>query len=93
MLVRMAHRGACGCEANTGDGAGILVALPHQFYKEVPYINTKKVFGFYVGLILFFTYFAISICWFLFILTDFSKKKNVFFFFPFSVWYCIKFKH
>ncbi|XAR71640.1 Glutamate synthase (NADH) [Bertholletia excelsa] len=35
MLVRMSHRGACGCEANTGDGAGILVALPHQFYKEV----------------------------------------------------------
>lgn len=35
MLVRMAHRGACGCETNTGDGAGILVALPHQFYKEV----------------------------------------------------------
>ncbi|MED6219382.1 glutamate synthase [NADH] [Stylosanthes scabra] len=35
MLVRMTHRGACGCEANTGDGAGILVALPHQFYKEV----------------------------------------------------------
>lgn len=35
MLVRMAHRGACGCEANTGDGAGILVALPHDFYKEV----------------------------------------------------------
>ncbi|PKU60569.1 Glutamate synthase 1 [NADH], chloroplastic [Dendrobium catenatum] len=35
MLVRMAHRGACGCEVNTGDGAGILVALPHDFYKEV----------------------------------------------------------
>ncbi|XP_025667074.1 glutamate synthase [NADH], amyloplastic isoform X2 [Arachis hypogaea] len=35
MLVRMTHRGACGCEANTGDGAGILVALPHQFYTEV----------------------------------------------------------
>ncbi|KAK7384996.1 hypothetical protein VNO78_30703 [Psophocarpus tetragonolobus] len=34
MLVRMTHRGACGCEANTGDGAGILVALPHVFYKE-----------------------------------------------------------
>ncbi|KAJ6672830.1 GLUTAMATE SYNTHASE 1 [NADH] CHLOROPLASTIC [Salix viminalis] len=34
MLVRMAHRGACGCETNTGDGAGILVALPHDFYKE-----------------------------------------------------------
>ncbi|KAL3524404.1 hypothetical protein ACH5RR_017238 [Cinchona calisaya] len=35
MLVRMSHRGACGCETNTGDGAGILVALPHGFYKEV----------------------------------------------------------
>uniref|UniRef100_A0A6N2LPU3 glutamate synthase (NADH) n=1 Tax=Salix viminalis TaxID=40686 RepID=A0A6N2LPU3_SALVM len=34
MLVRMTHRGACGCETNTGDGAGILVALPHDFYKE-----------------------------------------------------------
>ncbi|XP_061953656.1 glutamate synthase 1 [NADH], chloroplastic isoform X1 [Populus nigra] len=35
MLVRMTHRGACGCETNTGDGAGILVALPHDFYKQV----------------------------------------------------------
>ncbi|XP_065868059.1 glutamate synthase 1 [NADH], chloroplastic isoform X1 [Euphorbia lathyris] len=35
MLIRMTHRGACGCETNTGDGAGILVALPHDFYKEV----------------------------------------------------------
>ncbi|XP_042440891.1 glutamate synthase 1 [NADH], chloroplastic isoform X1 [Zingiber officinale] len=35
MLVRMAHRGACGCETNTGDGAGILVALPHCFFTEV----------------------------------------------------------
>ncbi|KZV27579.1 glutamate synthase 1 [Dorcoceras hygrometricum] len=35
MLVRMSHRGACGCETNTGDGAGILVGLPHAFYKEV----------------------------------------------------------
>ncbi|OVA11317.1 Class II glutamine amidotransferase domain [Macleaya cordata] len=35
MLVRMTHRGACGCETNTGDGAGILVALPHDFFTEV----------------------------------------------------------
>ncbi|KAJ3670906.1 hypothetical protein LUZ60_008332 [Juncus effusus] len=35
MLERMAHRGACGCEENTGDGAGILVALPHAFFQEV----------------------------------------------------------
>lgn len=38
MLVRMTHRGACGCEANTGDGAGILVALPHAFYQEARFV-------------------------------------------------------
>lgn len=38
MLVRMSHRGACGCETNTGDGAGILVALPHEFYSGVCFL-------------------------------------------------------
>ncbi|MFI4859070.1 MAG: glutamate synthase-related protein [Phycisphaerales bacterium JB063] len=33
MLHRMEHRGACGCETNTGDGAGILTALPHKFLR------------------------------------------------------------
>ena len=31
MLEHMEHRGACGCEDNTGDGAGILTGLPHDF--------------------------------------------------------------
>jgi glutamate synthase (NADPH) large chain len=31
VLENMAHRGACGCEDNTGDGAGISVQLPHAF--------------------------------------------------------------
>ena len=35
MLHRMDHRGACGCEENTGDGAGILTALPHEFLAKV----------------------------------------------------------
>eukprot|EP00963_Diacronema_lutheri_P006323 scaffold544_cov320-Pavlova_lutheri.AAC.37 len=35
MLARMAHRGACGCEVNTGDGAGILVSMPHKFFQSV----------------------------------------------------------
>ncbi len=30
-LHNMNHRGACGCENNTGDGAGILVQIPHEF--------------------------------------------------------------
>ncbi|MES3007933.1 MAG: glutamate synthase large subunit [Pseudomonadota bacterium] len=32
---RMDHRGGCGFEANTGDGAGILMALPHTFFAQV----------------------------------------------------------
>ena len=32
MLERMSHRGACGCEPNTGDGAGILIQVPHEFF-------------------------------------------------------------
>ncbi|NRB28941.1 MAG: hypothetical protein HRU37_14830, partial [Roseibacillus sp.] len=35
MLDHMSHRGACGCEANTGDGAGFLTALPHEFLSRV----------------------------------------------------------
>ncbi len=32
-LLNLNHRGACGCEANTGDGAGILIQVPHEFLK------------------------------------------------------------
>ncbi|MEQ9460774.1 MAG: glutamate synthase large subunit [Phycisphaeraceae bacterium] len=35
MLTRMDHRGACGCEVNTGDGAGIMTALPVRLLREV----------------------------------------------------------
>jgi glutamate synthase (ferredoxin) len=35
ILINLNHRGACGCEANTGDGAGILLQTPHGFLKEV----------------------------------------------------------
>ena len=31
ILRRLAHRGACGADPDTGDGAGILVQLPHAF--------------------------------------------------------------
>ncbi|MDX1667385.1 MAG: glutamate synthase central domain-containing protein, partial [Saprospiraceae bacterium] len=34
MLKNMEHRGACGCEPNTGDGAGILVQTPHDFFRK-----------------------------------------------------------
>ncbi len=31
VLLNLDHRGACGCEVNTGDGAGILMQTPHGF--------------------------------------------------------------
>jgi glutamate synthase (NADPH/NADH) large chain len=34
MVTNLLHRGACGCEVNTGDGAGILIQLPHQFFQS-----------------------------------------------------------
>src|SRR5882762_2741189 len=32
ILENLAHRGACGCDPRTGDGAGILIQLPHEFF-------------------------------------------------------------
>jgi glutamate synthase (ferredoxin) len=34
ILLNLEHRGACGCEKNTGDGAGILLQMPHRFLAE-----------------------------------------------------------
>ncbi|MCC2667773.1 MAG: glutamate synthase family protein [Armatimonadetes bacterium] len=34
-LINLDHRGACGCEINTGDGAGILIQLPDAFFRDV----------------------------------------------------------
>ncbi|MCZ2109153.1 MAG: glutamate synthase large subunit [Dehalococcoidia bacterium] len=33
-LEHLNHRGASGSEANTGDGAGILIQLPHEFFRR-----------------------------------------------------------
>ncbi len=35
ILINLEHRGACGCEVNTGDGAGILVQMPDAFLRKV----------------------------------------------------------
>jgi glutamate synthase domain-containing protein 2/glutamate synthase domain-containing protein 1/glutamate synthase domain-containing protein 3 len=35
VLKNLDHRGACGCEVNTGDGAGVLMQMPHKFNREV----------------------------------------------------------
>src|SRR5262249_11476991 len=28
----LTHRGACGCDPRTGDGAGVLMQIPHEFF-------------------------------------------------------------
>ncbi len=35
VLVNLGHRGACGCDPETGDGAGILIQMPHEFFGKV----------------------------------------------------------
>ena len=42
ILVKLEHRGGAGAEKNTGDGAGILIQLPHKFFK-------KQQLGFNIG--------------------------------------------
>ncbi len=34
LLMNLLHRGASGCEANTGDGAGILIQMPDRFFRD-----------------------------------------------------------
>ena len=34
ILKKLEHRGACGADKLTGDGAGILIQLPHAFFQE-----------------------------------------------------------
>ena len=34
ILINLTHRGACGCDPETGDGAGILIQIPHRFFAK-----------------------------------------------------------
>ena len=34
ILINLTHRGACGCDPETGDGAGLLIQIPHTFFER-----------------------------------------------------------
>ncbi len=34
ILINLLHRGACGCDPLTGDGAGLLLQMPHEFFER-----------------------------------------------------------
>ncbi|MCJ8164230.1 glutamate synthase large subunit [Pontibacter sp. E15-1] len=56
MLTNMEHRGATGSDAETGDGAGILVQLPHDFFRKQLSefaIKLPQEGGYGVGMIFF----------------------------------------
>ena len=35
VLNNLEHRGACGCDPLTGDGAGLLIQVPHEFFQKI----------------------------------------------------------
>ena len=43
ILVNLAHRGGCGAETNTGDGAGVLLQLSHSFFEKISKIEGIKL--------------------------------------------------
>lgn len=54
ILERLEHRGGAGADKDTGDGAGILVQIPHEFFKrecEVLGINLPPAGEYGVGMI------------------------------------------
>ncbi|MCC9135248.1 glutamate synthase large subunit [Pontibacter silvestris] len=56
MLTNMEHRGATGSDPETGDGAGILVQLPHEFFSrqlEEFAIRLPEAGSYGVGMIFF----------------------------------------
>jgi glutamate synthase domain-containing protein 1 len=51
VLVNLEHRGACGCEPNTGDGAGILMQIPHKFFAAVCDFELPEAGAYGVGML------------------------------------------
>ena len=51
VLVNLEHRGACGCEANTGDGAGILLQMPDAFLRTVVPFSLPEAGSYGAGLV------------------------------------------
>lgn len=53
LAERMYHRGACACDNDTGDGAGVLTAIPHQLYaKELWVLFCLRTFSVSISMII-----------------------------------------
>nr|WP_262899770.1 glutamate synthase large subunit [Robertkochia marina] len=51
ILVRLEHRGAVSADGKTGDGAGILIEIPHGFFKKVCPFSLPETGDYAVGMV------------------------------------------
>jgi len=51
ILIKLEHRGAVSSDGKTGDGAGILIDIPHQFFNKVCDFKLPKPKEYAVGMI------------------------------------------
>ncbi|KJJ85160.1 glutamate synthase family protein [Candidatus Omnitrophus magneticus] len=51
VLERMSHRGAVGADPKTGDGAGILIQMPHEFFEQVSPVQLPPLGKYGSGLV------------------------------------------
>ena len=51
ILVKLEHRGAVSSDGRTGDGAGILIDIPHDFFKRVCNFNIPQPKEYGIGMV------------------------------------------
>ena len=51
LLINLEHRGACGSDPDTGDGAGILIQMPDRFFRKVLPFDLPAAGGYGAGLV------------------------------------------
>jgi glutamate synthase (NADPH/NADH) large chain len=53
LLINLEHRGACGSDPDTGDGAGILVQMPDRFFRKTLPFRLPPAGAYGAGLVFF----------------------------------------
>ena len=51
VLINLEHRGACGADPDTGDGAGILVQMPDRFFRQALTFSLPAAGAYGAGLV------------------------------------------
>src|SRR6188508_1901448 len=51
LLINLEHRGACGSDPDTGDGAGILIQIPDRFFRKVTSFTSPEAGAYGAGLV------------------------------------------